>query len=207
METPMSDVTVTYFDFPGSRGEEVRLALAIAGAPFEDNRVDRETFVRLKPDLPFGSVPTLEIAGRGVFAQSNAILRLIGRLHGLHPDDPFEAARHDALMEAAEELRQRITATMRIEDPEMRRAAREQLAEAYLPLWGRAVERQIGDGPFVGGAEPSVADLKLHMIDRWISSGAIDHLPADAFDPFPKLKALSAAVRAHPAVVAWYARS
>jgi len=37
----MANVKVTYFDFAGSRGEEVRLALAIAGVAFDDERIER----------------------------------------------------------------------------------------------------------------------------------------------------------------------
>jgi len=203
----MAKPIVTYFDFPGSRGEEVRLALTLAGMDFEDNRVDRETFAKIKPDMPFGTMPTLEIDGRGVFAQSNAILRLIGREHGLYPEDAFEAARHDALMEAAEDLRHRIAATMRLRDPAEKLAVRQQLAAEYLPQWGRSIERLIGEGPFAGGARPGVADIKLYMIDRWISGGGVDDIPVDLFDGFPRLKALAAAFSEHPAVVAWYGAS
>ncbi len=201
----MADMKVTYFDFTGSRGEEVRLALTIAGVPFDDNRIDRATFAKLKPDLPFASLPTLEVAGRGVFGQSNAILRLIGRQHGLHPDDPFEAARHDALMDAAEDLRQRISPTMRMQDAAERKAARALLASDYIPQWGLCIERLLGDGPFVGGARPSVADIKLYMVDKWIAGGAVDDIPPHIFDPYPKLKALARAIATHPAVVARYA--
>jgi glutathione S-transferase len=183
----------------------VRLALTLAGMEFEDNRVARETFGKLKPDLPFGTMPTLEIDGRGVFAQTNAILRLIGRKHGLYPEDAFEAARHDALMEAAEDLRQRIASTMRIKDAAEKKAARQLLASEFLPQWGRSVEKLIGAGPFVGGVRPGVADIKLFIIDRWISSGGIDDIPAGSFDAFPRLKALAEGVRTDPAVVGWYA--
>lgn len=203
----MSRYKVTYFDFAGSRGEEVRLALKIAGLAFEDNRVNGETFGRLKPDLPFGSLPVLEIDGHGTFGQSNAILRLIGRQNGLHPDEPYEAARHDALMDMAEDLRHRITQTMRIKDASEKKVTRQQLAAEYLPLWGRCVERQIGEGPFVGGKKPSVADIKLFMVDRWISNGGVDDVPADTFDPFPGLKSVADGIRKHPAVVSWYAAS
>jgi glutathione S-transferase len=201
----MTRPIVTYFDFPGSRGEEVRLALTLAGMAFEDNRIDRETFARIRSDLPFPMVPTLELPGRGVFVQTNAILRLIGRKHGLYPEDAFEAARHDALMEVAEDLRHRISPTMRMPDGPERTAARQQLAEGYLVQWGRGVERLIGEGPFVGGAQPGVADVKLYMVDRWISSGGIDGIPVTLYDPFPKLKAVAEGIRTHPAVVAWYA--
>jgi glutathione S-transferase len=109
-------------------------------------------------------------------------------------------------MDAAEDMRQRIGATLRLEDPAAKRAARQALAGDDLPRWGASVERQIGAGPFVAGGGPSVADIKLHMIDRWISSGALDDIPAGTLDAFPRLKALSGAVRSHPAVIAWYAK-
>ncbi len=198
---------VTYFDFPGSRGEEVRLALTLAGVEFEDNRIDRATFGTMRSSLPFPSVPTFEIDGHGTFAQTNAILRLIGRQHQLYPDDPYAAARHDSLMEAAEEFRNKISPTMRIADPAEKKAARQQLAQDYIPLWGAGIERLIGQGPFVGGTEPGVADLKLFMIDKWVSGGGIEDIPTDAFDAFPQFKGVAKAVAAHPAIVAWYAKA
>jgi glutathione S-transferase len=192
----MTDLTVTYFDLSGSRGEEVRLALTLAAVPFTDNRVDRADFAALKPDIPFGALPLLSVAGQGDFSQSNAILRLIGRRHGLYPDDIWEAARHDALMEASEDLRHKISPTMRMTDPVARTAARQQLVAGYLPQWGQSVELLIGDGPFVGGAEPGVADIKLYMVHRWISAGGVDDIPADIFDGLPRLTALTRAMAA-----------
>lgn len=202
----MANVKVTYFDFAGSRGEEVRIALAIAGIAFDDERIDRKSFGAIKADMPFGSLPIVEIGGKGVFGQTNAILRLIGSQHGLHPDDPFEAARHDALMDAAEDLRQAVSPTMRIEDEAEKLAARQALATGYLPLWATCVERQIGDGPFVGGDKPSVADIKLYMVHKWIGDGILGGIPADLFAPYPKLAGVADGIRTHPAVVAWYAQ-
>jgi len=203
----MAKLKVTYFDIAGSRGEEVRLALAIAGLEFDDNRINRETLRVLKPDLPFATIPTLEVQGQRLIGQTNAILRYIGRQHGLHPEEPFEAARHDSLMDAAEELRTRITPTMQIQDVTEKKAARQKLAIDYLPRWGRCVERFIGEGPFVGGDLPSVADIKLYMINKWISDGNIDDIPTDLFDPYTKLKTVANGIRTHPAVMAWYAKS
>ena len=153
----MSTPKVTYFDFAGSRGEEVRLALVIAGVAFDDNRIKSDDINRIKAELPFGSLPVLEMPGHGVFAETNAILRLIGRLHRLHPDDPWEGARRDAVLEASDELRQRVSATSRIADAAERKAARQALAADYIPRWAKGIERLNGQGPFVGGAPPTVA--------------------------------------------------
>jgi glutathione S-transferase len=94
----VTEPKLIYFDAPVSRGEDCRLALHVAGVDFEDVRLKREEWMAFKPTAPFGAVPVLEMLGQPPLAQSNAILVLIGRLHGLHPQDNFEAARHEAMM-------------------------------------------------------------------------------------------------------------
>jgi glutathione S-transferase len=199
----MSKPTLTYFDFSGSRGDECRLALSVAGVDFNDNRIKREQWIELKPTTPFGSMPIFEIPGKPPLAQSNAILTYIGREHGLLPTDSFEAARHEALMAYAEEMRHHTSPILRISGETEKLEARKELATKYLPSWATNVERQIGDGPFVGGATISVADLKLYMVVRWIVSGAIDHVPKETFAPFAKLTRLYRAVAEHPKVASW----
>lgn len=196
-----------YFDFAGSRGEECRIALHLAGIDFEDVRVDRSDWPALKAGMPFGALPVLEVPGKGQLAQSNAILVFIGRQHRLHPADAFEAARHEALMCAVEDLRHGIAPTLRIADPEQKRQAREALAANELKTWGSQVERQLGAGPFVGGAALQVADLKLYMVVRWLTSGTLDHIPAAVLDHCPKLLRLHAAVAEHPGVRSWLERA
>ena len=202
----MSRPRLIYFDFAGSRGEECRIALQLAGIDFEDVRVKSDDWPAMKANTPFGAMPVLEIAGKAPLAQANAILVLIGRQHRLHPADAFEAARHEALMCAVEELRHAITPTLRITDPELKRQAREALAANELRTWGSQVERQLGDGPFIGGATLQVADLKLYMVVRWLTTGTLDHVPTTVFDHCPKLLRLYRAVGEHEGVKAWLAR-
>lgn len=200
----MEKPRLTYFDAARSRGEEVRLALDLAGVAFEDVRVERTSFAALKAALPFPHLPVLEVQGEGVFAQTNAILRLIGRLHGLYPEDPFQAARHDAVMEAVEDLRHRISPTTRMTDPVQRKAARTALAREAIPHWARGIEYFIGQGPFVGGDRAGVADLKLFVIGRWLGSGVLDDIPPDILDAFPAVMAVVAGVAGLPVVAARY---
>jgi prostaglandin-H2 D-isomerase / glutathione transferase len=203
----MSKPKLTYFDAPVSRGEECRLALHIAGVDFEDVRVKQEDWPALKPRTPFGSLPVFELPGHEPLAQSNAILTLIGRMHGLHPQDPFEAARHEALLCHVEDLRASITPTLRMTDAAEKKRAREALATGYVPAWGEAAERQIGNtGPFVAGAKLHVVDIKLHMAVRWLVNGGVDHIPASVFGPYVKLMRVHDAVRDDPRIKAWYAR-
>lgn len=160
----------------------------------------------MKGTTPFGALPVLEMPGKPALAEANAILVYIGRQHGLHPRDDFEAARHEALMSAVEEIRHTISPTLRITDPDQKRTAREALAANELHTWAAQVERQLGDGPFIGGATLQVADLKLYMMARWLTSGVLDHIATTVLDHCPKLLRLQKAVAAHAGVQAWLAR-
>ena len=196
-----------YFDFAGSRGEECRIALHLAGVDFDDVRVSSADWPGLKPQTPFGSLPILEFVGKPPLAQSNAILVYIGRQYGLHPKDDLEAAYHEALMDYAEDLRHNVGPILRITDDAQKRTAREELARNYLPTWGTNVEQQLGEHPFVGGEKLHVVDLKLYMIVRWMISGTVDHVPTTVFDHCPKLKRVFEAVSEHSGVKTWLERT
>jgi glutathione S-transferase len=197
---------LTYFDMPVSRGEECRLALHAAGVDFEDVRITGAEWLALKPTLPYGSVPILELPGQPPLAHSNAILVLIGRRHGLHPTDDVEAARHEGMMEYVEELRGVVGPTLRM-DADRKKAAREAIAAEYLPRWGATAEKNITKTPFFGGAALSVVDIKLHMIVRWFKGGALDHIPTTILDDHPRLLGVHDAVGDHAAIKSWYART
>lgn len=201
----MDKPRLTYFDAPVSRGEECRLALHLAGIDFDDVRIKSADWPALKEQTPYGGLPVLEWPGQEPLAHSNAILVLIGRRHGLHPVDDFEAARHEGMMQHVEDLRGVVGPTIRMAEAE-KKAAREAIAAGYLPAWARAVERNIGRGPFFGGSRIHVVDLKLHMVVRWLSSGKVDHIPPTIFDACPRLMGVHAAVREHPRVKAWTSR-
>ncbi|MEO5831661.1 MAG: glutathione S-transferase family protein [Rhodanobacter sp.] len=202
----MSKPRLIYFDAPVSRGEECRLALHLAGIDFEDVRVKRDDWTPLKAQTPYGAMPVLELPGHPPLAQTNAILVLIGRRHGLHPDDDFEAARHEAMMQHVEDLRAAVGPTLRMAETE-KKAARETLVAGFLPAWAGAAERNMLAGPFFAGAKIHVVDIKLFKAVQWLSSGMVDHIPATIFAGCPKLTSVYEAVRDHPGVRSWYAKS
>ena len=201
----MSKPKLIYFDAPVSRGEECRLALHLAGVDFEDVRVKVADWPALKERMPYGALPVLELPGGPALAHSNAILVLIGRRHGLHPADDVEAARHEGMMQHVEDLRAKVSPTLRMGDAE-KKAAREALVADFLPAWARAAERNIERGPFFGGDRIHVVNLKHYMAVRWLSGGKVDHIPATIFADYPKLTGVHDAVRDHPGVKAWYAK-
>jgi glutathione S-transferase len=202
----MNKPKLTYFDAPVSRGEECRLALHLAGIDFEDVRIAAAAWPALKEQMPYGGMPVLELPGHPPLAHANAILVLIGRRHGLHPADDFEAARHEGMMQHVEDLRAVVAPTIRMGDAE-KKTAREAIVAGYLPAWARYAERNIPGEPFFGGAKLNVVDLKLHMAVRWFIGGKVDHIPATIFAGHGKLLGVYEAVRDHAGVKAWYAKA
>jgi glutathione S-transferase len=202
----MSRPKLTYFDAPVSRGEECRLALHLAGIAFDDVRIDPAAWPAMKPQTLYGGLPVLELPGHPPLAHANAILVLIGRRHGLHPVDDFEAARHEGMMQHVEDLRHRVSPTIRLPEAE-KKAAREALVADYLPAWAGFAEKNIPGERFFAGAKIHVVDLKLHMAVRWFIGGKVDHIPATIFSGHPKLLGVHDAVRDHPGVKSWYAKS
>jgi len=196
---------LTYFDNPASRGEECRLAFSVAGVEFDDNRLAPAAWPSLKPNTPFGALPILELEGKPAVSQTNAILAYIGRKYDLLPRDEWESLRLQSLMEAAEELRHTISKTFGIKDADELKRRRTELADGPIRSWGAHMEKQIV-GPFAGGDQIGVADIKLFVVVGWIKKGVLDHIPADVLDHLPKLQAVFENVKNHPRVVAWYSK-
>lgn len=201
----MSKPKLIYFDFPGGRGEDCRLALTIANVDFEDDRVPIASWPERKAGTPYGALPVLELPGQAPLAQSNTILRLIGTKHDLHPTDPFVAVQHEAIMVSVEDVRARVNPNPGIEDAAAKEQFRTAFVEKTLIPWANDVEAQIGDGPFVAGSTLNVVDLKLFILMKWFIGGGVDHVPTEVFAKHTKLMRVYDSVKAHPKVVAWYA--
>lgn len=192
----MSDMSLRlhYFPFPGRAGA-IRDALRIGGIAFEDAHVPPERFPAVKPELPFGSLPVLDVETRGgtiSAAQSNAILRFVGRRAGLYPTDDVRALKVDEALDLGEDLYHVLTPSMVEGNAERRMAMRTVLAEETLPRWIGFLERLLvanGRTGFVAGDALTVADLKLHWIADKLTNGTLDGIPTTLLDRFPAVTA------------------
>jgi glutathione S-transferase len=193
---------LTYFDFAGGRGEDVRLAFALAGAEFEDHRIGGAEWKSLKDSAPYGALPILEVEGRPPLAQSNAILCWVGVEYGLLPKDSWEQARHLSVLAFVEELRAMFDTSMHSDDDDAKQKERKALCEGPIPRWAAQLEAQVR-GPFVAGDTISVADLKVFTAIHWLRRGVLDHIPKDTLDGYAKLTALYDAVLREPRIAAY----
>eukprot|EP00300_Choanocystis_sp_HF-7_P038407 c5530_g1_i1.p1 GENE.c5530_g1_i1~~c5530_g1_i1.p1 ORF type:complete len:217 (+),score=43.90 c5530_g1_i1:38-652(+) len=200
----MSGPKLSYFNINFGRAEGARLAFHIAGVPFVDDRVDSKNFGALKPTLPLGQLPVLEVEGE-VFPQSLAILRYVGKLTGLYPTDPLAALRVDSLIDTLEDLNTILGRSARLE-PAAKKAARELVAAEDLPRFMRIAEETLaknGTG-FLVGDSLTIADLQLLNGTRRLLNGFVDDVPASVLDPYTLVLEHTARLNAHPKIAEWY---
>jgi glutathione S-transferase len=201
----MHELKLRYFDFNGGRGESARLALSIGGVPFQDDRVPVADWPSVKERAPFHALPTLEVDDE-VLTQSNAINRFVGKLTGLYPEDAWQAARCDEVMDAIEDIVMQVVATFGIEDEAAKRAAREVLVAGPIRLYLTRLQEMLlaRGGEYFAEGRLTVVDLRVYVWVQNLRSGVLDHVPQDLVDRVaPALALHHDRVSAHPGVVAY----
>lgn len=202
----MTSYRLTYFDIDGGRAEHVRIAFHAAGIAFEDNRISFQEFGDTRSGMRFTCVPVLEIDGEPV-TQANALGRYVGKMAGLYPTDSLQALYCDEVLGAMEDMTNHIARTMRMSGEELR-AAREELAEGWLVVYLRGTSELLarGGGEYFADQQLTVADLRAMLQMRWLTSGALDHIPADLVERVaPALVEHQARVESDSRVTAYYA--
>ena len=201
----MANYKLTYFDFDGGRGEPIRIAFHAGGIEFEDHRISFDDFMVQRDTMRFKCSPTLEIDGVEL-TQSNGMLRYVGKLTGLYPDDALQAFYADEAMGAVEDLLHQLVHTFGLEGEELK-AARAKLVDGWITTFvkglGEVVER---GGDYIADNRLTVADLKVAIQIRSLTSGMLDHVPTDLVEKLaPNLIAHADRVMNDPIVTAYYA--
>ncbi|KAJ0402232.1 hypothetical protein ATCC90586_002213 [Pythium insidiosum] len=179
-------IKLTYFDLD-ARGSAVRAALHVAGIPFEDERIPfDETFQRIRDKFPFGKVPVLQVDGESI-AESQAMLRFVGRLGGLYPvNNPELALLVDEILAAYDDVIACLAPSRRERDPLTRKRMRDELVTGRLQELLRQIDRrlQLIEGVRLQqGAQAPERDVLIHEILVWdyvrmFRSDFIDHREA-----------------------------
>lgn len=203
---PNPKLKLTYWDMPGGRGEPARLALVVGGVEFEDHRLAFADWPQVRPSAPFHACPFLDVDGKSL-AQSNTISRYVGRLTGLYPEDPWQAALCDEMLDVVEEMWVRFGSTMGIKDPEAFKEAREKLANDTYPHFLTKMGERLDNagGRYFADNRLTVADLQVMVICRALGSGKWDHIPTDIVQTHaPQLHEHMKRILAEPAIAAHY---
>ncbi|EAT36154.2 AAEL011741-PB [Aedes aegypti] len=99
----MPDYKVYYFNVK-ALGEPLRFLLSYGNLPFDDIRITREEWPALKPTMPMGQMPVLEVDGKRVH-QSLAMCRYVAKQIGLAGSDPVEELQIDAIVDTINDFR------------------------------------------------------------------------------------------------------
>lgn len=203
----MPQLKLTYFDFHGGRAEPVRLALAIGSVAFEDYRFSFPEFAEVRKTTPFNQVPTLDVDGVRV-TQCDAILRYAGKLAGLYPTDPFQALLCDEVMYVVEEAGVKMGPSFRMTG-DAQKEARLALVNGSMPVYLAWLQSQLvaHGGQYFADNRLTVADLKVFVDVRGLTSGRLDHIPTDLVEKVaPLLNAHMQRIAQMPAVAKYYAK-
>ncbi len=203
----MPKLKLTYFDFHGGRAEPVRLALHIGGVAFEDHRFTLAEFAEVRKSTPFGQVPTLTVDSVQV-TQCDSILRYAGKLAGLYPLDAYPALLCDEVMYVVEEAGVKMGPSFRMTG-EAQREARTALVNGSMPVYLGWLQSQLQahGGEYFADNRLTIADLKVFVDVRTLTSGRLDHVPTNLVEKVaPALVAHMQRIAQAPAVAQYYAK-
>ena len=204
-------IKIYYSHLPFWRAEVLRVSLFIKDIPFEDVRISREEFINLiktgfLPNgkrSPFHQLPVIEVDGE-IIGQTGAIARYCGKVSNLYADDMLKAAKIDQIIDAATDITNVVSPTIREKDQEKKMEDRKVLVNKLLPRWFRYLENLLSEDDSTWFVEKmTIADIAMWRLLGWLTSGIIDGIPTSIVDDFPKLKNVHYSVHNHPKVQEW----
>lgn len=196
----MPTYKLIYFSLSGL-AEPIRYILNYGGADFEDYRMEREDWPKIKPEMPFGQVPVLEIDGKKV-NQSTAISRHLAKQFGLAGKDEWEALQIDIAVDTIHDLRLRIS-TYAYETNEVAKAEKINVIKEHVPNYLERLDAQVkkNGGYLVGGAL-SWADLTFVSLLEYFNF----MMKSDLIENYKNLKQLEQTVHNVPAIKSYLAK-
>ena len=204
-------IKIYYSHLPFWRAEVLRVSLFIKDIPFEDVRVSREEFIHMiktgfLPNgkrSPFHQLPVMEVDGE-IIGQTGAIARYCGKISNLYADDMLKAAKIDQIIDAATDITNVVSPTIREKDEVKKMEDRKILVNKLLPRWFRYLENLLLEDDSTWFVEKmTIADIAMWRLLGWLKSGIIDGIPTSIIDDFPKLKNIHHQVHTHPKVQEW----
>ena len=204
-------IKIYYSHLPFWRAEVLRVSLFIKDIPFEDVRISREEFITLiktgylpnGKKVPFHQLPVLEV-GNEIIGQTGAIARYCGKISNLYFDDKIKAAKIDQIIDAATDITNIVSPTIREKDEQKKIEDRKILVKKLLPRWFTYLENILSEDDSEWFVEKmSIADIAIWRLLGWLTSGIIDGIPTSVVDDFPKLKNVHHQVHTHPKVQEW----
>ena len=203
---------VYYSSTPFWRAEVLRVSLYVSNTPFENIIISREEFINMiktgfLPNgkrVPFHQLPVIEVDGE-IIGQTGAIARYCGKVSNLYSYDNINAAKIDQVIDAATDITNLVSPTIREKDEQKKLEDRLLLKNKLLPRWFKYLENILSEDTSEWFVENkmTIADIAMWRLLGWLTSGIIDGIPPSIVDNYPKLKNIHYKVHHHPKVQEW----
>ncbi len=189
------------------RGEQVRLLLNELGQEYEDIHVVKDdNFTKMKREGPgtlsFGSVPMLQ-DGDFTLVQGPVIMNYLGRKHGIMPSDFQAAAKTEAMVLGAEDMRMAYFRLLGDDDRAADRRSKfveGDWRDRWLSAWDGLLDLN-GDNGYLVGSSLTQADLAV-----WDALDAIvNRIEGAGFGAFGRVEKFFESIGMRPAIAAYLA--
>ncbi|XP_036147077.1 glutathione S-transferase-like [Monomorium pharaonis] len=189
----MPSYKLTYFHLT-ALAEPIRFLLNYAGIEFVDERIDKNDWLKLKPTMPFGKVPVLEVDGKRV-NQSVAICRYLAKQCGLAGKNDWEALEIDSAVDTIQDLVE-ILYQNSVRAKKQKVEIVDEMVQYYLERLDAQVKKN--DGYFVGGAL-TWADFTFVGLLDYVNN----LVKGNIVEKYENLKQLQKKVEEIPAIKSW----
>ncbi|KAM4707912.1 hematopoietic prostaglandin D synthase-like [Discoglossus pictus] len=190
----MPSYKLTYFNLEG-KGEIIRYLFAYLNVKYEDKRIEFADWPAIKPTIPYGKVPILEIDGVH-YNQSLAIARYLAKKAGLAGKSDLDQLRVDGILDTIDDF---VSAfPWEEKDEALRKKLQQEYVATNAPNLLSYLEKALGDKAWFVGDSATVADFFWDTC----SDGLERYTPGFAAK-YPKLLALKDRVKAIPAIATW----
>ncbi|ELT96462.1 hypothetical protein CAPTEDRAFT_169414 [Capitella teleta] len=200
----MKNFKLTYFKGRG-RAELIRWIFQQSNVVYEDCRIERDEWAKLKPETPFQQLPILEIDGH-VFSQSLAIARFLAKQFGLVGETLEDEAQADMLVNCCEDLVNGMGAAHFEKDAEKKAemiSKFEEKMKSQLSLLESLLKLNRGGDAWFIGDQVTWADLAVAIYTGdWIEPIGVE----PEWSLYPKLSAHRKRVLALPRIADWLKR-
>ncbi|KAJ3663469.1 hypothetical protein Zmor_007728 [Zophobas morio] len=189
---------LTYFDGRGF-AESARFLFKYGNIDFEDIRIKRQDWPKMKNSTPFGQVPVMEHNGKQI-CQSAAICRYLGKMVNLAGNNDWENLEIDSIVDTMNDLRMKIMLVQWEQDAVKKRELKDTVLEEIVPYYLARLEALVEKN------KGNLAVGRLTWADLYfvsMSPGFDAFIGGDTFAAYPNLKLLRDKVETLPGIKEW----
>lgn len=199
------DLRLQSFGQPG-RAEAIRLALVVGKVRFDNERIARADWPRVKLTTPYGKLPVLYVDGEPL-AQSHAILRYVGKAAGLYPPRaPFSQAKVDEWIFVFDDMMAFLRPTFAMERDDQIVARKQLMAvpDGMLATLWQHVETRLAGRTYLVTSKLTLADVACFATAATLSSGWLVGIDTAFLREYPHVKAHHTMIASIPEVRKYY---